>query len=109
MFPQIYCMMFSGKPLSDSAAEALFQSGCRCALLEKNSQNIFHDDVRGTIKTEFDYAMVGSITGIHFFAEISTEKGNTEVHFIIPSKDIEEVKNTEPYWTKVKDNSYQWN
>lgn len=96
----VYCLMFSGKSLSDAAYEALYQCACDCVVKEKYERKVFHDDVRGVVHTDFDFAMMGTVGGIIFEGEVETEKGNTTVKYIVNLYDLENARrNLDFEWT----------
>lgn len=90
-YMKLYCLLHTGISLSDAALDALFRAACICALKEKHEIRICNDDVGGFVSTEFDYSNMGSICGILFQGEISSEQGSSFIKFIIPAFNIEEI------------------
>lgn len=113
--------MFTGKSISDAAADALFQTACDCIKYEKFERKIYHDDVSGIVHTDFKYGSVADVTGLVFGGDVDTPKGSTKIQFVVKTADLENVRH-HLKWEKVsfdefieemknsrKSKSYEWN
>ena len=85
------CLMRTGARLSDSALEALYQAALRMARRGDENGRIVHDDVCGTLETDYEAVTLGTFSGYQFLAEVQTPKGKkAEVAFIVQSADLED-------------------
>ena len=89
---RIFCIMFSGTPVSDAVADCLFEAACSCIIKEKNEKKIYHDDVRGMVHTNFDYGSTSEVSGILFEADVETEKGDTHIKYVVRDHDVEAAR-----------------
>lgn len=96
---KIYCLMFSGKSLSGTVSEALYQAAVYCVRKECNKRKVIHDDVEGLVQTDFETMIIGSVAGIIFNAEIDCINGSTKVTYIVSENDIDDDE--EYAWVKM--------
>lgn len=94
----IYCVMSSGKPLSNSVRDVLFDSAIKMVKDERDDFVVVHDDCQGILSTKWDTMTLGFISGFIFNASVNTEQGNTQVTFIVRTQDIESVNLSDGEW-----------
>lgn len=85
---QIYCLMVSGKPLTFEIFDVLLKTACQMVKDSKDRQKMKSDQMEGLVFTDFRRATLGSISGIVFLAEISTEAGDISVSYIVRTEDM---------------------
>lgn len=97
----IYCLMFTGKSISKMVCDALFRAACRMVKEEKDHIKVVHDDCQGYVKTDWQNAQLGTLSGVLFEADIATIKGQTHAQFMVRTRDLELVENEEGEWIEV--------
>ena len=85
---KIYCLMVSGMPFTDVVANVLLRTSRE--MLRRGAERcvIRADDVEGVVETRFHTAVLGSLAGVVFQAEIETDAGKTKTRFIVDSAEI---------------------
>lgn len=97
---QIFCLMVSGKPLTFEISDVLLKIACQMVKKTKDRQTVKLDQIEGLIFTDFRRATLGSISGIVFRAEISTEAGDTCVSYIVRTEDMRFFEEGKGAWIR---------
>ena len=108
---KLLCIFFSGKPLTDAARDSIMRTSVTLVKNKKNRVDFIHDDVAGTITTEYESSSLAGSTGIVFHAEISTKKGKTSADYLIREPDLIDFdEDHERFWlSEEKQEAYKWN
>ena len=94
----IYCVMFSGVALSESARTLLFQAATRLIREGKDRCRVVHDDVEGFVETEGERLVFGGVSGQTFSASVMTPKGETKVVYIVRDSEITDEELDQAKW-----------
>lgn len=87
MTTNIYCIGISGVRLSDPACDALYQSALRLMNSKKNEIKLYHDDISGVVRTNFERSSMGGTYGYVFIADIVTIRGKSFATFLVSDAD----------------------
>lgn len=90
----------SGLPISLAASDALLKTAKIMLDKNKSERRIYHDDIEGTVRTDFEYAVMGSLYGIVFEGDVITKKGSTVVRYLVRTEDFEGEK--EAVWKRFR-------
>lgn len=93
----MYCCMFNGKALTDGLRDTLWRVACVMIRNQRKEQVFRHDDGEGVVLTEFDTALIGTVGGPVFQAQLDTPKGKTVTTFIVTDADIRAGMDA-PWW-----------
>ena len=85
---KIYCLMVSGVPFNKIVTDTLVTTARDMLRCGAERRAVRAADIEGVIETRFKTAVLGSLTGIVFRAEIETDEGKTRTRFIVDSADI---------------------
>jgi len=87
---KIFCLMNSGKPLSNKLLDILFVNAHDMLDNHNASQEIQGRGYKGNITTKFQSVPFVSMSGILFEAEVHNEKGEVnKVKYLVRDKDNE--------------------
>lgn len=86
---KLFCICKSGLPLSDAAAEALYSTARQMLDRNLSSRRIYHDDVEGIVRTDFESTAIGGASGIVFHGDVVNSKGETRVVYLVRAEDLE--------------------
>lgn len=90
-FQGFYCLMLSGKKLTDQIREALLVNAYDMFENERKSQQIKSPAYDGMITTNFEIINYVGMSGLVFNAEVSGSKvGATKVRFFVRTSDLED-------------------
>ncbi len=84
----LFCVMLQGRALTDQARNALVKAACELFQKEKAEKKIKTKDLDGKVKTDGQYAGMGSVFGMRFYADIESEGGRSKVDFIVRTQDL---------------------
>jgi hypothetical protein len=82
--------MTSGR-LTDLARTQLFKIAIRMVKQKKKKGKLYHKEAAGEVKTSFDTAVIGTLAGYLFEAEVDTPHGNAKVKYLVRQNDIEDL------------------
>jgi len=82
------CLSSRGAMLDDGNRIFLVLAGCEMAQKGQAYRKVKDGSIKGDIFTNFRHAVIGSISGIAFEAEITTSKGDIAVRYIISDLDL---------------------
>lgn len=82
------CLSSKGAMLDDGDRIFLTLAGCEMARKGQEYRKVRDDGISGDIVTNFRRAVLGSISGIAFEAEITTLKGKIAVRYLISDLDV---------------------
>lgn len=87
MRDKLYCLMTSSVSLDDRMADVLFDTAC--IMIKNTSGRKVVKDVgfEGQVTTKFNTQILGSISGVEFFAEVETELGKGKGKFLVKEVD----------------------
>ena len=85
---RIYCLMVSGIPLDDMILGVLLRAARDMLRNGAERLAIRTDDAEGIVETRVHTAVLGSLAGVVFQAEIETDAGKTKTRFIVDSAEI---------------------
>lgn len=89
--PQIYCMMNSGKPLTDEVRQVLLINACDMAEAGNEFQKVKGRRYEGVIKSDLESLSYAGLSIILFEAEITCpEIGFTKVRYGVRTQDLDE-------------------
>ena len=91
--------MLSGIPLSNAASEELMRIARRMARADSRESHIRMDDAEGYISTAFKHATMGGLSGMIFDAVLETERGTTDVRYLVRTVDLASDEETGE-WTE---------
>ena len=85
----IFCLMISGGSLTDEVRTLLYRAACEMHRKGQERKSVKSSDCEALVQTKFQFAMLGSIYGTKFTADVETQAGKTRVHYIVQSTDLE--------------------
>ena len=85
----IYCLMTAGRGLTDEIRTLLYQVACEMFKKGTERESVKSPDCEAVIRTKFEFALIGSIGGTRFIADVETEAGKTHTDFIVHDRDLE--------------------
>lgn len=88
---RLYCVGWTGVHLSDAAIDVLTRTGIRMIKDHRRKQKVYNDDISGIVETKFETGMFGTLHGFVFEADIMTDKGESNVVFIL-NEDVTEER-----------------
>ena len=91
------CFVMSGVPLNDAISNILMFAGRKMIEAGKNRQKIKSPVCEGVLRTEFGRALLGTLSGITFEAEIESDRGKTKVRFLL-DPDLTRAELNEGFW-----------
>ena len=94
----IYCLLFSGSPITKTISDELFKAACRMVLEDKDELAIYNDECCGMVETDWESVCLGAISGYKFSCDVSSIKGQHKVDFIVRSKDLENIDFEKKNW-----------
>ncbi len=122
MNSKVYCMMTSGLPLSEFAADALYNTARKMVKNGKKQCSLLSDDAKGVVTTDLETTIFVSMGGVAFDADIVTPKGQTKVSFFMRTSDLVAEEEEKAVWSqrshrrsvpsvrkRRKNDSYKWN
>jgi hypothetical protein len=80
--------MNAGMPINDTILEILFQAAKRIVREKVNQVRIKEDGCEGSIETRYQFACIGSASGIKFTSTIDSENGTRKTTFIVPESEL---------------------
>lgn len=80
---EFFCLMVHGISLSEKVRLELILAAKSMLVDNKNKTKIKTQFCEGAVYTNFQGALLGSVSGVVFMAEIETGKGNTSVKYLI--------------------------
>jgi hypothetical protein len=86
------CLVSKGGYLNEEDRMFLSLAGCDMAQKGQIHRKIKDDGIIGDIFTNFKSAVIGSISGVVFEAEITTPKGDIRVRYIVSKSDLRKNK-----------------
>ena len=85
----INCLINSGKPISTTVADLLYQKAREMVYDKKKRIKFKSAECEGMLETELESAALGTIAGIKFIATLAAESGDTTVVFIVRNTDLD--------------------
>ena len=100
MHPKIYCLMWSGF-ITDEVKDMLFRAACFMTHRSLEKLKIKNGFVEGAVTTNRTPAILGSVAGTIFRAEVESESGKTDIKYLVRTGDIEELAEAAAFgfWT----------
>ncbi len=93
---KIYCLMASGKPITEKVADILFYNAHDMLQDENEHQSIQGKGYYGYIKSNLQTIAFVGMCGVVFEAEIWTEEnGNNKVKYLVRQSDLDGVEKAE--------------
>jgi hypothetical protein len=89
MFPRIFCVMFSGRSLTERISEVLFINAHEMVEFSLQKRRVKGRDYDGIITTDLESVAAFGTTGIIFQAQIGFDGGATDVEFLIRVGDLD--------------------
>jgi hypothetical protein len=86
---QLLSVLFSNFPLSESVAMTLYQAAVELHRTGATSSEVAGDVLSGTVKNLKKHALIGSIGGPTFEAQLETERGKGTVRFLLTRTGLE--------------------
>lgn len=77
-----------GMPIDDIIRETLYQAAKRIIREKINQVRISQDGCEGSVETSYQFACIGSASGIRFTSTVDTENGTRKTSFIIPESEL---------------------
>jgi len=91
MIPQIYCMMNSGKPLTDEVRQVLLINACDMAEMGNEQQKVKGRRYEGIIKSNLESLSYAGLSIVMFEADvICPDIGPTKVRYGVRTQDLDE-------------------
>lgn len=103
--PEIYCLMASGRPLSDESRRLLLWIAVDLFTSGKQYKPFSSVWGEGFVSTRGNSVCLGAIAGMMFTAKIATEEGETEVRYIVRTHDLEFSEDAE--WSTVRSGPFK--
>jgi len=104
MIPNIYCMMKTGKPLTDEVRQVLLINACDMADARRKQQEIKGRGYHGIIKSDLESVNFAGISIVMFEADIvCSDVGMTKVEFGVRTTDIDEGVLSLGKWSNFED------
>ncbi len=85
----IYCLMNTGKPLSNGVGNLLFAKAKEMVREKKKSLKFKSEECVGVLTTKWEHGSMGTISGLEFKAEMAIASGDTTVTFLVRSFDFD--------------------
>lgn len=86
---QLLSVLFSSFPLSQSLAMTLYEAAFELHRTDAGAMPVGGDTVSGTVKNLRKHALLGTIGGPTFEAELETERGKGQVRFLLTRTGLE--------------------
>jgi hypothetical protein len=87
------CLSSRGVMLDEGDRIWLVLAACEMAHKGQAHRQVKDEGIRGDIFTNFRRAVIGSISGIAFEAEITTPKGDIAVRYLVSDLDLDKSRN----------------
>ncbi len=84
----IYCLMVNGAGLTNVIRNHLFTLAQEMIAERQNKRKIINDDCEGIVTSKGARASMGPISGFQFYATLETDRGRSEISYIIRESDI---------------------
>jgi len=84
----INCLMTKGTGLTDDVREFLFRMAHQMFQEGKERKSVKSPGCEALVQTKFRFAIIGSIYGTQFVADVETNNGKTYVKFIVQDADL---------------------
>jgi len=105
---EIYCLMAGGSNLTNDMRTLLFFVAQEMHQEKKTMSNVVTDDLEARIETDFSVAVLGSVAGPVFSAEITSIRGGATVTYIVRAGDLKNVDLDDLRWTSLNPD-VRWN
>lgn len=81
----IYCLIFTGTPLSNGIRDLLFKSAQDLMRENSRKKRISEEEagLNGQLTTSYKLGMLGSACGFIFTAEMDWDEGSTKIQYIV--------------------------
>ena len=86
---QLLSVLFSSFPLTPSLAMTLYEAAFELHSNDKASKNVAGDVLSGTVRNLRKHALLGSIGGPTFEADVETDRGKGTVRFLLTREGLE--------------------
>jgi hypothetical protein len=73
----IFCLMFSGRGLTNEVRTFLYRTACEMHQKSTESLKVRTEHCEGIVRTNFSFAMMDTVGGTKFIADVETEAGQT--------------------------------
>lgn len=84
----LYCLMIKGRGLTDGIRTFLYRTACEMFLKGQEQKRVKSSDCEALVQTKFGFAMIGSIYGTKFVADVETNNGKTHAEYIVHDRDL---------------------
>lgn len=98
MFYEIFCVMSKGQALTDEMRTCLVKVAAQMVREKEEKCKIQTTAMEGCICTKFQRAILGSVSGFSFSAELESESGRTNVEFLVRDCDQERIDLENGFW-----------
>jgi hypothetical protein len=89
--------MQCGKPLSNAACDALFQTAALMIKKDRRQMRVVNDDCTGIVTSDFDPVNFVGMDGVEFEAELADENGSHDVRYMVRHNDLDGMEDAEWY------------
>ncbi|MBK7859457.1 MAG: hypothetical protein IPJ65_12700 [Archangiaceae bacterium] len=86
---QLLSVLFSSFPLTPSLAMTLYEAAFDLHTNDKKSKKVAGDVLSGTVRNLRKHAMLGTIGGPTFEADVETERGKGTIRFLLTREGLE--------------------
>lgn len=90
MGSRIFCLMFSGKSLTDKISEVLFINAHDMVEEGTTKRRVKGRDYDGVITSDLQAIAAFGTTGVVFSAQIGTTQGDTDVQYLVRVGDLDQ-------------------
>lgn len=97
----IYCLMFGGKGLTDRISSVLYKAACKMFQTNSKKKSVKFSDSEAIIRTQFSTAIIGSISGTKFVADVESDEGKTHVEFLVANSDLDRAIKEGATWMSI--------
>ncbi len=87
---QLLSVLFSSFPLTPALAMTLYEAAFDLHTNDKTTTKVAGDVLSGTVRNLKKHAMLGTIGGPTFEAEVETDRGKGTVRFLLTSQGLAE-------------------
>lgn len=99
----IYCLMNSGKPLTQMLADALLLNACDMFHENNHYQPIQSRQYEGFIESNLEVVEYAGFPAVAFMATVSTDKWEAnEVNFVVRIDDLDAIEMGSGEWMQLK-------
>ena len=88
-YHQLLAVLFSSQPLSEALAMTLYEAAFELHKSGRMMMPVAGDTLSGTVRNLKQHAMLGTIGGPTFEADIETERGKGQVRFLLTRTGLE--------------------